>query len=366
MADVDVLIVGAGIVGLAVGRALASRGFSVAIAERHQSFGTEVSSRNSEVIHAGIYYRPGSLKARLCVQGREQMYAYCEGNGVAYRKCGKLIVAADHSEVERLKAIRANAAANGTTLSLLDSKDISLLEPDVETVGALFSPETGIVDSHGLMVQLLADFENSGGLLALASPVANVRSHGKDWLVRVPDGTISTRWLINCTGLSASRVALSVEGICPDSVPKTRFARGLYVRATPSLKPRHLIYPIPEPGGLGVHATIDLAGATRFGPDVDWIDTVDYSVDHSRIERFRGSIARYWPGVIDAELTPDYTGIRPKINALGEPDADFAILGPDSIGVANQIHLFGIESPGLTASLAIGTYVCDMVETTCK
>lgn len=364
MADLDVIIAGAGVVGLAVGRALARRGLAVAIAEREDAFGTGVSSRNSEVIHAGIYYRPGSLKAQFCVRGRELLYAYCRENDVEHKQCGKLIVAADEAEFQRLTAIRDNAAAIGTPLLLLDAAGVAELEPDIIARGALLSPATGIVDSHGLMMQLLTDFEAAGGILALTSPVERVKCVNGEWRVHLPDGAITTRWFINCAGLHATEVALAVDEIDARQVPVTRYARGLYVRASPSIKPSRLIYPLPEPGGLGVHATIDLAGTTKFGPDVEWIEDIDYAIDESRIESFRGSIAKYWPGVAEAELTPDYTGVRPKIAKEGEGDADFTILGPQTLNVANQIHLFGIESPGLTASLAIGDYVTVMLSPT--
>lgn len=362
MSDLDAVVIGAGVVGLAVGRALAGRSLGVAIAERERAIGTETSSRNSEVIHAGIYYPRGSLKARLCVTGRQALYAYCDEKSVPYRKCGKLIVATDDQEVQQLKAIRDNSARIGTTLQMLDRDALIDMEPQISAHAALFSPETGILDSHALMAQYLADFEDADGMLALASGVKSISPYGDDWRITMAGGEVTARWIINCAGLHASEIAGRVEGMNTAIIPETRFARGLYVRAAPSFRAQRLIYPVPSPGGLGVHATLDMAGTTRFGPDVEWIEDIDYSINESRIEDFRASIARYWPGVQDAELTPDYTGIRPKISAPSEPAADFAIWGPAQFADSRQIHLFGIESPGLTASLAIADLVADMIE----
>lgn len=357
VSDLDAIVIGAGVVGLATARALALRGLATAIAEKAPSFGSETSSRNSEVIHAGIYYPHGSLKAQLCVEGRQLLYAYCDERAVAHRKCGKLIVAADESELARLENVRTNAAKLGTELHPVAPAKIAELEPEITAAGALWSRETGIVDSHGLMLQLLADFENAGGLAAFENPVERIKRSGDLWLVHSPQGTVSTRWVINCAGLHASDLARKVDGLEPERIPQTRYARGLYVRAAPSLRAQHLIYPLPQPGGLGVHATIDLQGAVRFGPDVEWIESIDYTMNDSRIEAFRASIARYWPAVAKAELTPDYTGIRPKIAGKGAPDADFAVLGPRELGLPGHIHLFGIESPGLTSCLALAEYV---------
>lgn len=357
MADIDVLVLGAGVVGLAVGRAIALSGRSVFIAEAQSSFGTETSARNSEVIHAGIYYPEGSLKAKLCVAGRKQLYAYCQDRQVPHAKCGKLIVAATQQELHMLQAIQSGAAANGVTLESKSGAEVAAMEPDITALGALWSPETGIIDSHALMLQYLADFEAAGGVLALQSSIGGMTYNAPDWQVSVGEDTVSASWVINCAGLHASDIARRVEGIDQHAIPQTRYARGLYARAIPSPKLNHLIYPVPEPGGLGIHATIDLGGSVRFGPDVEWIDRIDYTAEPSRLEAFRSSIARYWPQAFEAELTVDYTGIRPKTSAPGEPAADFMIKGPKDLGVPGHIHLFGIESPGLTSSLAIADYV---------
>lgn len=360
MADIEVLVIGAGVVGLAVARSIALTGKSVMVAESQSSFGTETSSRNSEVIHAGIYYPQDSLKARLCVAGRKALYDYCQERHVPHQKCGKLIVASNNNEVEQLKAIQARAAANGVPLGLVDADFVKAKEPAITAVAALWSSESGIIDSHTLMLQYLADFEAAGGALGLQSPVGKITYREPFWDVAIGEDSITATWVINCAGLYASNIASQVEGLAPEKIPQTRYARGLYVRATPSPKLAHLVYPIPEPGGLGIHATIDLSGSVRFGPDVEWIDTIDYSAGDSRLEAFRRSIERYWPGAEHAELHVDYTGIRPKISAPGEPAADFMMCGPKDLGIPNQIHLFGIESPGLTASLALA----DMVRST--
>lgn len=361
MADIDVLVLGAGVVGLAVGRAIAQTGRSTFIAESQSSFGTETSSRNSEVIHAGIYYEPSSLKARLCVAGRKQLYAYCQDRNVPYQKCGKLIVATNANELKQLEAIERKAAANGVALISKTSSEAMAMEPALKAAGALWSPETGIIDSHSLMLQYLADFEAAGGALALQSRVREMRYDAPDWTVTVGEETVTAAWVINCTGLYASDVARLVGGINTKAIPQTHYARGLYARAVPTPKFGRLIYPVPVPGGLGIHATVDLGGGVRFGPDVEWIDTIDYTANSARLDGFRASIARYCPSIMDAEMTVDYTGIRPKISQPDEPAVDFKIAGPTEMGIPNQIHLFGIESPGLTASLAIGDHVSGLL-----
>jgi L-2-hydroxyglutarate oxidase LhgO len=362
MADIDVLVLGAGVVGLAVGRAIAQSGRVTFIAERHRSFGTETSARNSEVIHAGIYYPRSSLKARFCVAGRKQLYAYCQKHAVPHRKCGKLIVATTAREQQQLKAIQDTASANGVDLKLKTGAQAMAMEPALKAAGALWSPETGIVDSHALMLQYLADFEAAGGVLALESKVGHICYDAPDWAVTLGKESVTARWVINCSGLHASDVARQVEGINVSAIPQTYYARGLYARALPSPRFDRLIYPVPVPGGLGIHATIDLAGSVRFGPDVEWIDSLDYTANAARLDGFREAIARYCPSVANAEMSVDYTGIRPKISKPNEPAADFRISGPGDMGVPNQIHLFGIESPGLTSSLAIGDYVAGLLK----
>lgn len=355
--DIDVLVIGAGVVGLATARRLAASGKSVVVCEQHEHFGAETSSRNSEVIHAGIYYPPGSLKAELCVAGRKALYSYCEDRGVPFRKCGKLIVAANADELQMLAEMQRNAAAIGTQTHMIDSAEVAEREPLVRCIGALASPETGIVDSHALMLQVIADLEGDGGLVAYANNVQQITRKEPYWQIELSEGTVTAGWVVNAAGLHASRVAKCVEGIAPSRIPETRYARGLYARAIPAPSFQHLIYPVPQPGGLGIHATLDLAGSVRFGPDVEWIDAIDYTAEEARLIPFRAAVARYWPEAAQSEFTVDYTGIRPKLSRPGEPAADFMICGPAQMGVPHQVHLFGIESPGLTASLAIAEQV---------
>lgn len=359
--DMDALVIGAGVVGLAIARRLAASGKSVVVCEQHEHFGAETSSRNSEVIHAGIYYPPGSLKANLCVAGRKALYRYCEDRGVPFRKCGKLIVATNASELQKLAEMQRNAAALGTQTFMIDSAQVAMREPLLRCLGALESPETGIVDSHALMLQMIADIEDDGGLLAYANSVQQVTRREPDWQIELSEGRVTASWVVNAAGLHASRVGRCVEAIAPNRIPETRYARGLYARAIPAPSFQHLIYPVPQPGGLGIHATLDLAGSVRFGPDVEWIDTIDYTADETRLQTFQTAIARYWPEAASSQFTVDYTGIRPKVSRPNETAADFMICGPAQMGVPNQVHLFGIESPGLTASLAIAEHVFKMI-----
>lgn len=359
--EIEVLVIGAGVVGLAIARKLAATGKNVVVCEQHDHFGSETSSRNSEVIHAGIYYPPGSLKAELCVAGRKALYRYCEDRDVPFRKCGKLIVAGDETELRLLGEMGRNAAMVGTPTRMIGIAEVAEREPLVRCVGALESPETGIVDSHALMVQMIADLEHAGGMVAYANAVQRVTRKGPNWEVELSGGRVTAGWVVNAAGLHASRVAKCVTAIAPGRIPETRFARGLYARAIPAPKFQHLIYPVPQPGGLGIHATLDLAGSVRFGPDVEWIDEIDYTADKTRLHSFRSAVARYWPEASQSEFTVDYTGIRPKLSQPGAAAADFKICGPVQMGLPNQVHLFGIESPGLTASLAIADYVSQMV-----
>jgi L-2-hydroxyglutarate oxidase LhgO len=402
MDTVDVIVIGAGAVGLAVARAFALRGREVLIFEAHPQFGMETSSRNSEVIHAGIYYPRGSLKARLCVAGREQLYTFCESNGVGFRKCGKLIVATSAAQMRELEQIRAAAAANGVELGLLTRSEASSLEPQLSCVGALYSPLTGIVDSQGYMLALLGHVEEHGGSLVCQSRVTGLEALPGGVLVRVKDqavgdgvsglavegggravqsdravtigsdsGTESrvtledcvlARVVVNCAGVYAPHVA---RLILPDGnfVPTPRFVKGTYFGLAGRSPFQHLVYPTPEQGGLGVHLTLDLAGRARFGPDVEWVDELNYDVDPRRAERFYAAIRDYWPALPDDALVPAYAGVRPRITGPGEPLADFRIDGPKMHGVAGLVNLFGIESPGLTSSLAIADYVVNLVET---
>jgi L-2-hydroxyglutarate oxidase LhgO len=359
---VDVLVVGAGVVGLAVARALALAGREVVVLEQAEAIGTGTSSRNSEVIHAGLYYAPGSLKARLCVAGKHALYAYCRERGIAHRNCGKLIVATSDAQMAELERIRAQAAANGVTdLRMLDRGEAQRMEPALECVAALHSPSTGIVDSHGLMLALQGDAEGAGASVVLRSPVRGGRLC-EDGTVEIEVGGVDplalrTRLLVNCAGLDAARVTASVAGFPPSRVPRTWLAKGSYFMLAGRSPFSHLVYPVPEPGGLGVHLTLDLAGAARFGPDVEWVTEIDYRVDARRADGFYGAIRSYWPALPDDGLLPAYAGIRPKIAGPGMPAADFLVEGPREHGVPGVVNLFGIESPGLTAALAIAEEV---------
>ena len=352
MDSVDVVVIGAGVVGLACAKQLAEAGREVILLEAETAFGTGISARNSEVIHAGLYYAPGSLKAQLCVQGRRALYAYCAERGIAHRRIGKLVVASRAPQLPALEAIVARARANGVD-------DLHLLDG----AGGLFSPSTGIVDSHGLMQALLADAERHGAVLALASPVRGGRAD-RDGITLEVGGSAPTRLrarcVINAAGLDAPRLGHALAGPAALRAPQAYYARGVYFSLVGRAPFSHLIYPIPEPGGLGVHLTLDLGGQARFGPDVEWVDHPDYRVDPARAERFYTAIRHWWPGLEDGRLQPAYAGVRPKIVGPGEVDADFRIDGPAAHGVPGLVHLYGIESPGLTAALAIGARVAAM------
>lgn len=361
METVDAVVIGAGVVGLAVARSLALSGRETLILEAADAYGTGTSARNSEVIHAGIYYPADSLKARLCVAGKSQLYRYCSERGIAHKRIGKLIVAGDDAQTEELKAIRAKAQANGVTdLEWLDKEATQALEPKLSCSAALLSPSTGIVDSHGLMLSLLGDAENAGALLALNSPIVSAKVEEDCFSLQTggPDGmTLKCRTLVNCAGLAARQVALSLLGIPQNHIPPAFIAKGNYFSLSGKSPFSRLIYPVPEPGGLGVHLTLDLGGQARFGPDVEWIKTNDYQVNPARGDAFYAAIRRYWPELPDASLQPDYAGLRPKISGPDDPAADFAILGPETFGVDRFVSLHGIESPGLTSCLAIADEV---------
>ncbi len=366
----DCVVIGAGVVGLATARALASHGRDVVIVEAADAIGTGVSSRNSEVIHAGLYYPPGSHKARLCVRGNALLHAYCVDRHIPHRRIGKLIVATDAVQVPALEAIAANALACGvTTLERLDAGQAAALEPEVACVAALWSPDTGIVDAHALMTSLLGDAEASGATLALASRV--VRGKADDGGVRLSVATegatadVVANLVVNCAGLDATGVAATFDGMPASAVPQTRRVKGNYFSLDGRSPFQHLIYPLPDAGSLGVHCTLDLAGRARFGPDVEWPrgdEEPDVSVDPARRDGFVRSIARYWPAVRSAGLSPAYAGLRPRITGQGEPLADFVFSGPEQHGIDGLIHLFGIESPGLTSSLAIAEHVVSMTD----
>jgi len=366
---VDCVVIGAGVVGLAVARSLAMAGRDVTIVEAAHAIGTGISSRNSEVIHAGIHYAPGSLKARLCVRGKDLMYAFCEQRNVPHRRVGKLVVATDESQLRALDRVLANARASGVDdLETLGASDAAGLEPALSCVAALWCPSTGIVDSHALMLALLADAEASGATLALSSRVEGGTATADRIEIRVAsDGSdvfrLEASLVVNCASLAAAQVAHSIDGVPGSSVPQIHFAKGNYFSLAGRAPFRHLIYPLPEPGGLGVHVTPDLGGQAKFGPDVEWLAPdapLDFTVDPRRADAFVDVIRRYWPGLPDDALAPAYAGIRPKLSGPGEPAADFVISGPEVHGIAGLVNLFGIDSPGLTSSLAIGEHVAAM------
>jgi L-2-hydroxyglutarate oxidase LhgO len=355
---VDSVVIGAGVVGLAVARALALRGREVVILEAEEALGTHTSSRNSEVIHAGIYYPKDSLKARSCVAGKALLYEYCVAHGVPHIRCGKLIVAADETQLGELRRIQAHAHANGVTDVVWFTQAQALaLEPELRCVAALYSPSTGIIDSHALMLAYLGEAEDHGAMLALKSPLLGGEIADDGIILHAADMTVKAGVVVNSAGLRAPTVANSIEGFGKKFVPREFYAKGNYYTLTRRSPFSRLVYPIPEPGGLGVHVTLDLAGQARFGPDVEWIERIglkeDYAVDPRRAERFYAAIRRYWPGLADGALAPGYAGIRPKTAGPGEPAPDFEIQGPRQHGVPGLVHLFGIESPGLTASLAL-------------
>jgi len=355
----DAVVIGGGVVGLAVARALALSGREVVILESEGAIGTHTSSRNSEVIHAGIYYPKDSLKARSCVAGKELLYEYCVAHGVPHRRSGKLIVATDENQLNELQNIQKKAHANGVTDVVWMSRAQALaLEPELQCVAALYSPSTGIIDSHALMLAYLGDAEAHGAMLALKSVFqkAIVTRDGFELHVAGSD-PIKTAILVNSAGLKAPSVAKSMEGYRAELAPRELYAKGNYYSSNKKAPFSRLIYPVPEPGGLGVHVTLDLAGQARFGPDVEWIERIAYDVDPRRAERFYAAIRRYWPRLPDGALAPGYAGIRPKTAGPGEPASDFQIQGPRAHGVAGLVHLFGIESPGLTASLALADAV---------
>ena len=362
MEKVDCVVVGAGVVGLAVARALAMSGREVVILEAEDAIGTHTSSRNSEVIHAGIYYPKGSLKARACVEGRRLLYEYCESHGVPHRRCGKLIVAADESQIPELEGIQAKARANGVSdLVFLEKNKIAAWEPELRCVAALHSPSTGIIDSHALMLAYLGDAESRGAMLALKSPLVGGEIVSDGIVLHSNEMTLKTRALVNSAGLRAPTVAGSIEGFDKRFIPKELYAKGNYYSLARKSPFSRLVYPVPEPGGLGVHLTLDLAGQARFGPDVEWVDRIDYEVDPKRAERFYAAIRRYWPGLPDGALSPGYSGIRPKTAGPGAPAPDFQVQGPREHGVPGLVNLFGIESPGLTASLALADMALEEV-----
>lgn len=361
MNDVDCIVIGAGVVGLAAARALARGGREVIILECERHFGMHASSRNSEVIHAGIHYEPNSLKARLCVAGRDLLYRYCAERGIPHRRCGKLTVATVDTQVAALEKIEANARANGVfDLEWLEGSEARRAEPELRCIRALWSPSTGIVDSHIYMQSLLADAEANGAAIAYGARVTALRATpgGIEIGINGESPVARARTVINSAGLQAQRVASSIQDFPAQFIPTVRFAKGSYFALSGASPFSRLVYPVPRPGGhLGIHMTLDLGGAARFGPDSEWVDCLDYAVDPRRMGLFAEAIRQYWPGLTDGRLYPAYAGIRPKVSGPGEATRDFYIAGPTEHGVAGLVNLFGIESPGLTASLAIADYI---------
>jgi L-2-hydroxyglutarate oxidase LhgO len=360
--DFDAVVVGAGAVGLACGYALACKSLSVVLLEATGAIGGGVSSRNSQVIHAGLYYPTGTLKAELCVEGRRRLYAFLDAHHVAYDRCGKLVVATRAEEVAALEALARQGEANGVEgLESIGGRDAMALEPELFAAAALLSHETGVFDSHGYMQALLGEIEDRGGMLALNTPFDGAEPlGGGGFKVRTGGDkptTITTARLVTAPGLSAQAVASQIEGYPSDRLPKAYFGKGSYFALQARAPFTRLIYPVPVPGALGVHYTRDLGGRARFGPDLEFVEAPDYQVDPARAERIYAEVRRFWPGLRDGTLTPDQAGVRPKLHGPGQPQPDFRIDGPEGHGLEGLVALFGIESPGLTASLAIGAAV---------
>jgi len=364
--QVDCAVIGAGVVGLAIARELAMAGREVVVLEAAEAIGTHTSSRNSEVIHAGLYYPPGSLKARLCVSGKHLLYDYCAGHGVGHSKLGKIVVAVTPDEIATLKSYVQKAQANGVTdLRWLTRAELREMEPAVECVAGFLSPSTGIVDSHALMLAYQGDAENHGAAIAFRSPLESGKSGAGGMVLRVggkESMTLSCRAVVNSAGLFAQDVARSIEGMPASSIPPQYFAKAHYFTLSGKPPFKHLVYPVASNAHLGVHVTVDLAGQIRFGPDVSWVEGVNYDFDASREPLFYEAIRKYYPGLRDGQLQPGYTGIRPKVSGPREPPADFIIQGPQHHGVAGLVNLYGIESPGLTASLAIAARVKTLLQ----
>ena len=362
--QVQAVVIGAGAVGLACARALALAGKEVIILERNTDFGLETSARNSEVIHAGIYYPPGSLKAKMCVQGRQRLYAFCQSHGVEHSRCGKLIVATSERQLSELKNIQARALANSVDdLKLLTASHAVALEPSLHAMGALLSPSTGIINGRAYMLALLGEAEHHGASLALNSRVQSMQSTATGVQLSVLcDGveeTLLADLVVNAAGHQAIALANTCDAVAAEKIPRAYLAKGNYFSLAGRSPFSRLIYPVPEPGGLGVHLTLDLGLQARFGPDVEWVQTEDYSVNPQRAEVFYAAIRKYWPDLKDDALQPAYAGIRPKTVPQGSPDADFQVQGPDEHGVAGLVNFYGIESPGLTSSLALADVLCE-------
>lgn len=358
---IDCTVIGAGVVGLAIARALALQGREVVVLESEDGIGTGTSSRNSEVIHAGIYYPKDSLKAQFCVEGKKMLYAFCQSHGVDTIPYGKLIVATTEEQVGKLDEIKAKAEANGVMdLEWLGAGQTQAMEPALKTAGALLSPSTGVVDSHSLMLALQGDAEENGAMIAFNSPVAGGEVTDDGIIIRTGGAdpmAIKSQIVINAAGLGAQGTSHSINGIPESSIPPLYYAKGNYFTLTGKSPFKHLIYPVPEQAGLGIHLTLDLGGQARFGPDVEWVDDLYYPVDPARGEKFYEAIRTYWPGLEDGKLQPGYSGIRPKLQKPGEEARDFVIQDETDHGIKGLVCLYGIESPGLTSSLAIAKNV---------
>ena len=364
METADCVVIGAGVVGLATARALARKGREVLILESEDAFGTATSSRNSEVIHAGIFYTHGSLKEKLCIAGRDKLYAFCDVYGITYKRTTKLVYATDEAELPGLKKLQTHAANSGVHMVWMTQEDIRRIEPNLHCVAALHSPLTGIVDSHAFMLALLGDAEAHGAAIAYHSPIVGGRSEDDGVVLDVGGDakmSLKARTVVNCAGLGAQGVSRAIKGVKPASVPPQHYAKGNYFYLSGKPPFTRLIYPLPGHASLGLHYTLDLADQGRFGPDLEWTDTIDYRVNESREASFYEAIRKYWPGLPDGALRPGYTGIRPKIQGPGESSKDFVIQTPDQTGVNGFVALYGIESPGLTSSIAIADYVADRV-----
>lgn len=365
MAQIDAVVVGAGVIGLAIARALAVRGVEVIILEAENKFGQGTSARNSEVIHAGLYYSQGSRKARACVEGRRLLYRYAEHHGIAHRKSGKLVVATSPNEEHALQSLLERGRTNGVEgLQLLTARQAKELEPDLQCTAALLSAESGLIDTHAYMLNLLGEAEAHGASIAYVSPLESAAPTADGWTLRTGGAEpfeITARWLINAGGLHAQQIAAATEGYPASRIPPQHWAKGNYFKLQGRTPFSRLIYPVPVQGGLGVHLTLDLQGQAKFGPDVEWVDTLDYRVDQTRADSFYSEVRRYWPGLPDHALVADYAGIRPKLYGPGDAARDFEIDGPGDHGLAGLVHLFGIESPGITASLAIAEEVASLL-----
>lgn len=362
METADCLVIGAGVVGLAVARAMAKKGREVLIAESASEFGTETSSRNSEVIHAGIFYEHGSLKERLCIEGRDKLYSFCDAYGVSYKRTTKLVYAADESEEPRLKQLQAHAAQSGVHMTWLSQAEAVHLEPQLQCAAALHSPLTGIVDSHAFMLALLGDAESNNATIAYNSPVVGGRGTSDGPEIEFGGDaamTLKARTVINCAGLGAQKVSANIEGVPSSSIPRLHYAKGSYFYLSGKPPFKRLIYPLPGMTSLGLHYTLDLSGQGRFGPSIEYVNGIDYAVDESQADTFYKAIRKYWPNLPDGALRPGYSGVRPKLQGPGDPRRDFEIQGPETTGVNGFVALYGIESPGLTSSLAIADTIAE-------